>query len=229
MDISHVCLFAQDTDTRSRWNLPRQCVAICTMEPNSNAIWCTDDTCILGMHASAYVYSRLKRIANRMLYPNRAIQWHAIFSAQGKSSSDRQSEAELKKSKGAPGGAGSKAAKSLFFPSASWGSVDFCKGALLLPSFPPFPSLPFPFLSFPFLSFPSFTRCHHSRLPSALWSDRRTPYRQLRMLWGTPGPEWQKECQTKCQNRCQTECQKEFRNRMPESMSDRCQIEFQNF
>ena len=152
MDISHVCLFAQDTDTRSRWNLPRQCVAICTMEPNSNAIWCTDDTCILGMHASAYVYSRLKRIANRMLYPNRAIQWHAIFSAQGKSSSDRQSEAELKKSKGAPGGAGSKAAKSLFFPSASWGSVDFCKGALLLPSF--LPSLPFPSRSFPFLSFP---------------------------------------------------------------------------
>ena len=152
MAISHVCLFAQDTDTRSRWNLPRQCVAICTMEPNSNAIWCTDDTCILGMHASAYVYSRLKRIANRMLYPNRAIQWHAIFSAQGKSSSDRQSEAELKKSKGAPGGAGSKAAKSLFFPSASWGSVDFYKGALLLPSFPPFPSLPVPFRSFPFLS-----------------------------------------------------------------------------
>ena len=150
MYISHVCLFAQDTDTRLRWNLPRQCVAICTMEPNSNAIWRADDTCILGMHASAYVYSRLKWVANRMLYPDRAIQWHDIFSVQGKSSTDRQSEAELKKSKGAPGGAGSKAAKSLFFPSASWGSLDFYKGALLLPSVRP------SFLPSFLPSFPSF-------------------------------------------------------------------------
>ena len=41
--------------------------------------------------------------------------------------------------------------------------------------------------------------------------------RQLQMLWSTPGPECQKEGQTECQNRCEIECQKECQNR--------CQIE----
>ena len=117
--------------------------------------------------------------------------------------------------------------------------IDFHKGAT--PPLPPLPLLLIP---------PPFPPNTISPAPDAVghaWT--WTPYRQLRMLWGTPGPEhhiasfgtharenecqsicqieWENRCQTECQNRCQIECHKECQNICQKACQNICLIECQ--